>query len=155
MTNDSKGLILTSTSAKLKLSISMLLALAVLVGGAYLVGLNQKISELQVANARASDLERELSRVGSINLMLYANDRLYRSLIEMDNRNFGTSNAYVRDAESLLRRVNPKEVGLDEAKFLELQRAVEETRVLVAEDVANQRARVLGLIQQLGGLIPQ
>ncbi|GEM_PF-3896885 len=133
----------------------MLLVLAVLVGGAYFAGLNQKNSELQGANARASDLERELSRVGSLNLMLYANDRLYRALIEMDNRNFGTANAYVRDAESLLRRVNPREVGLDEAKFQALQSAVEETRVIVAQDVANQRARILDLIQQLGSLIPQ
>ncbi len=147
--------VLTSNTAKLKFFAGILLVFAVLIAGAYFGGVMQKDAELQKSNARIAGVEKELSKAGSINLMLHANDRLYRAIVEMDNRNFGSSNAYVREAESLLRRVAPGELGLDESKLQGLQSAIEETRIIVAEDFSNQRARLLSLVQELGSLIPQ
>ncbi len=143
---------LRSALAKLKLAVGIVVVLAVLTGGAYFIGMNQKSGEAAAANKRSADFQQQMKGLNSFNQVLNAKDSLYHSLIELDKRNFGTANSYVRDAEGFLRQVNPNDAGLEEDKLQAVLKAVEVTNIIVVQDVGSQRAHILVLVSQIDRL---
>ncbi|MSQ15014.1 MAG: hypothetical protein EXR50_04025 [Dehalococcoidia bacterium] len=144
---------LSSAVAKLKVAVGIMVVLATLIGGAYFIGMNQKSGEVSAANKLSAELQQQVKALNSGNQVLNAKDSLHRSLVELDKRNFGTANSYVREAEAFLREVNPNDAGLAEDKLQAAQKAVEATNLIVVQDVGSHRADILALVSQLDKLV--
>jgi hypothetical protein len=77
---------------------------------------------------------------------------LYRSVLDLDVRNFGTANDRLNRSAALLGAVDARALGVSPEALAELQQALAEKDIRVAEDLDQQRAQVLGYAQELAEL---
>ena len=78
---------------------------------------------------------------------------LYRGLIDLDARNFGTANERIDAAANHLRQVNATAMGADAAAFDALRARLGELDIRVAADMAEQRAILTELARELNTLL--
>ncbi len=111
----------------------------------------QEISKL---NNKISLTEVELNAAENRGYLFQARAALYRSAIDLDNRNFGTANAHLKEAAESLSKIKSKNATMKVAGIGNLRDAIAKTNINVAVDLEQQRAQVLSFAKQLTELNP-
>ncbi|MBI4339731.1 MAG: hypothetical protein HY680_07230 [Chloroflexi bacterium] len=144
---------------KVKLALAFIAILAVVGAALYFGGLLQGRG---VVDAQRRDYEARLEAAQSENLKLMsrlaaeqARGLLYRAAAELDRRNFGTANSYLKEAAKALESLNPGDAGFESSKVSSLRQAVESVNISVTENLEVQRERVLRAAAQLDDLLKQ
>jgi len=78
---------------------------------------------------------------------------LYRALIDLDARNFGTANERIDAAVDHLGQVDAAAMGVEAEAFEVLRERLRELDIRVAADMAEQRNTLTGLAQELNALL--
>lgn len=143
------------------LTLALLIGIALYFGGrwqernraaAQRAPLEQSLRETGAQLARS---RRQLAAAEHRMRLLRAQNDVYEAAVELDRRNFGLANAYLRDAARVLATVNPEVAGVNRQEFESLRRTAAGTDVSVATNLASQRRQVLQLAGGLGRLLPE
>jgi hypothetical protein len=110
------------------------------------VRLGQTETQAEESEARVERLEAELSAQQALSL-------LYRTMLDVDARNFGVANERLDAVAATLARTDPEVLGVDVDAFNDLRDDVASLDVRVAEDLAGQRAALSDLARRLAELI--
>jgi hypothetical protein len=125
---------------------------------AYGIARYQARGELAAERAACSQqLQNVGQRMGAAeatNRLLQARIALYRSLVDLDQRNFGLANTRVREAAAALAALDPAALGIDTARLDTVRQEVAATNIDVALNLEEQRNRLLGIAAQLDQLLP-
>lgn len=78
---------------------------------------------------------------------------LYRTILDMDARNFGTANQRLDEAAAMLAQVDPNAIGPAATELEELRRELGELDLRVAEDLAEQRSILAELARRLAAVL--
>ena len=135
----------------------------VIAAALYYVGMTQGRTELaaqkthyeqQIAQAdQTLDATRdELADVQNRNHLMQARVALYRTTIDLDQRNFGIASTRLHDAADALGQIQKNTGGIDLGKVSTLKGAIEASDITVAADLEAQRANVLGFAAQLDAI---
>ncbi len=101
-------------------------------------------------------VEQTEARAAAIEARLHAHEALsllYRTLLDVDARNFGIANERLDAATAALGRVNPEALGTDAAELDALLMELAALDVRVAADLAGQRGMLSGLAQRLAEIL--
>lgn len=133
----------------------LLLALVVF-GVGWMVGarpidtLSRDVEEAEAraeANALlAEGLEARLDAYRALSL-------LYRTMLDVDARNFGTANERLDEAAAALAQVDPNAIGPAGTDLEDLRRELGELDLRVAEDLAQQRDTLAELARRLAVIL--
>ncbi len=104
--------------------------------------MTQVDAELQAAR-------RDLAHARNRNHLLMARTDLYRTAADLDQRNFGTANTRLQEAEGALARVDASIGDLDAAKLNALRSAIKGMNINVATNLQDLRNQVLDLAARL------
>jgi hypothetical protein len=122
----------------------------VVVGRAPAPELRERAEAAELAESQALDqvqaLEGRLHGEQALTL-------LYRGLIDLDARNFGTANERIDAAVNHLGQVDAAAMGADARDFEALRERLGELDIRVAADMAEQRNILTGLAQELNALL--
>ena len=133
----------------------LLLALVVfgvgwMMGARPIDNLNRDVEQAEAraeANAAlAEGLESRLHAHQALSL-------LYRTMLDVDARNFGTANQRLDEAAAALARVDPNAIGPAAADLDDLRRELGELDIRVAEDLAEQRGILSELARRLADVL--
>lgn len=109
---------------------------------------------------RIGDLTRRMeqaeARVDAVEARRHAYEALsllYRTLLDVDARNFGIANQRLDSATAVLGRVNPVALGADAATLETLRSDLVQLDVRVASDLARQRTTLSHLAQRLAEVL--
>ena len=94
----------------------------------------------------------ELAAVRNHNHLMQARVALYRTTIDLDQRNFGIASTRLHDAADALGQIRKDTGGIDLAKIAALKDAIGASDFTVAADLETQRANVLGFATQLDAI---
>lgn len=111
--------------------------------------INSLTQRMEQAQATAGETE---ARATALEARLHASEALsllYRTLLDVDARNFGMANQRLDAATAALGRVNRQALGADAAELDAILRELTELHVRVAADPTGQRATLSGLAQRL------
>jgi predicted negative regulator of RcsB-dependent stress response len=100
-------------------------------------------------DAQLQQARGELAEARNRNHLLMARTALYRTAADLDQRNFGTANTRLQEAEAALRQVNASAGGLDAAELDSLRSSIEGMNLNVATNLQDQRNQVLDLASRL------
>ena len=128
--------------------LAVLVLAAAFVGG-YVVG-HGPVDEL---TSRATEAETRAAAASSRASLMEALALDYRTVLDLDARNFGTANEHLRRTASVLGDVDT--TAVDAARLAALRQRVEGTDINVALDLASQRATVIGFADDLNALMPE
>lgn len=133
----------------------LLLALVAFAGG-FLVG-SQPIDDLseRLVQVETTAQERE-AQVAGLEARLNAHralSLLYRTMLDVDARNFGTANERLDEAASALAAVNRNAMGPGGGDLDALERDLTALDVRVAEDLARQRTVLAELARRLASIL--
>ena len=153
-----------STQTKLVLGAIAGVLLAIIT--AYLVGLSTGSAQLEAQRqtyseqyqdimAELADAQETLAAAQAANDLVTARGHLYRVVVELDRRNFGTAEAYLKQASMALQQVNLQAGGVNPTAFDAIMQAMTRTSIVVTADSEFQRNQVLRLAEQVEALIPQ
>jgi hypothetical protein len=78
---------------------------------------------------------------------------LYRTMLDVDARNFGTANQRLDEAAAALAQVDPDAIGPAGTDLEDLRRQLGELDIRVAEDLAEQRSVLAELARRLAVLL--
>lgn len=145
---------------------AMLIALGVVVliaAGLYFVGLTQGRKELSAqkteyeqqveqGNQALSKSEAELAAVRDRNHLMHARVAVYRTAVDLDQRNFGIASGRLQEAADALGAIGKDSSGIDLAKVSALKESIETSDFTVAADLASQRAHVLEFATELDSI---
>ncbi len=131
---------------KLLTKIAIALGLALLV---FLIGLFVGRGPVGDLQERAEQAETHLALMQDHQHMTEAAMLLYRTALDLDARNFGTANDRLDESASVLELVGP--AG---SEFESLRTSVAAMDINVAQDLAGQRAAVLGFAETLQSIMP-
>jgi hypothetical protein len=133
----------------------LLLALVVF-GAGWMMGarpidnLNRDVEQAEAraeANASlAEGLEARLNAHRALSL-------LYRTMLDVDARNFGTANQRLDEAAAALAQVDPNAIGPAATDLENLRRELGELDLRVAEDLAEQRGILSDLARRLAVIL--
>ncbi|CAN5716727.1 hypothetical protein BH23GEM11_BH23GEM11_08870 [soil metagenome] len=133
-----------------------LVILFVLLGVGYALG-NRPVADLRDRSGQAETrAEASEARVAELEARLDANRGLallYRTMLDVDARNFGTANQRLDEAAAALDRVDRDAIGpaADEVEALRAElRALD---IRVAEDLSGQRGRVEDMARRLAAAL--
>lgn len=133
-----------------------LVIVLVLLGVGYALG-NRPVADLRERAGQAEmRAESGDARVAELEARLEANRALallYRTMLDVDARNFGTANQRLDEAAAALDRVDRDAIGgaADEVEALrEEMRALD---IRVAEDLSGQRSRVEDMARRLAAAL--
>ena len=141
------------------------IAAAIVIGLAlYFAGRWQERSRAEVRSdelkARISAVEAERNQATAALVaaqtqigLLRARSLLFETVLDLERRNFGTANTRLAAAAQQLAAVSADTVAVRLTGLEELREAIARSDLRVAADVAGQRARVLGFIEQLDQLL--
>ncbi|MDX1419277.1 MAG: hypothetical protein R3181_04870 [Rubricoccaceae bacterium] len=115
----------------------------------YAIGRIQGAEPVAGLEARAEAAEAELAAVQDRAQLHEALALTYRATVDLDARNFGTANSRLRAAARALDGLS----GVDGTAVDGLQRAMAETDLTVAADLAQQRAQVLVFAEEIEALL--
>lgn len=125
----------------------------------YWVGLSQGRSQLEAerktfnAQLEQTNLKLVSSEYGSrLNLARYL---LCRTVLDLDQRNFGLAGNHLKEAYAALANINAAMVGIDPARFESLKKEIAATEISVTANLEEQRGRVFTFSEQLEALIPR
>lgn len=104
---------------------------------------------ITAVDTQLQETRRELEAARNRNHLLMARTDLYRTAADLDQRNFGTANTRLQEAEAALRQVNASAGGLDAAKLEALRASVKGMNLNVATNLQDQRNQVLDLAARL------
>jgi hypothetical protein len=107
------------------------------------------------ATLRASQGRSEAAGLESLVNMLQARRQLDLALAALDERNFGSAQDQLHFAGNNLTNVPNPPAGANPAVLSRLAQELQQARLVVAEDLAQQRGRILGWIRELDGQLPQ
>lgn len=122
----------------------------VVVGRAPMPELRERAEAAELSEAQA------VERVEALEGHLHGEQALtllYRGLIDLDARNFGTANERINAAADHLRQVNPTAMGADAAAFDALRARLGELDVRVAANMEEQRTILTELARELNLLL--
>ncbi len=122
----------------------------VVVGRAPAPELRERAESAELAESQA------LERVQALEGRLHGEQALtllYRGLIDLDARNFGTANERIDAAVNHLGQVDAAAMGADARDFEALRERLGELDIRVAADMAEQRNILTGLAQELNALL--
>lgn len=102
--------------------------------------------------SRLQETQRELSAARNRNHLLIARTALYRTAADLDQRNFGTANTRLQEAEAALGRVDASTGGVDAAGLDGLRASIKGMNINVATNLQEQRNQVLELAAQLDAM---
>ena len=143
-----------------KIKLYLIGAAVVLVLGAilYFVGLQSGKAQLATQKAKfgvernglqsqvkTAETARDAARDRSA--MMETRAALYRTAIDLDERNFGTANDHLKEAATALGRVKTPDTSA-------LVQEIGATDLNVAVDLSGQRTKVLGFAEQLNAMMP-
>lgn len=78
---------------------------------------------------------------------------LYRTMLDVDARNFGTANQRLDEAAAALAQVDPNAIGAAGTDLEDLRRELGELDLRVAEDLAEQRDTLAELARRLAVIL--
>ena len=78
---------------------------------------------------------------------------LYRTMLDVDARNFGTANERLDEAAAALAQVDPNAIGPAGTELEDLRRELGELDIRVAEDLAEQRGVLADLARRLAVIL--
>jgi len=125
-------------------------ALGTIVGSRPVENLSQRVEQAEMA-ARESE-----TRSAALEARLHAHQALsllHRSMLDMDDRNFGTANQRLDDVVATLARVDPEAIGPAAGSLEALRMELAELDLRVADDLGEQRSTLAGLVQRLVELL--
>jgi hypothetical protein len=133
-----------------------LVLVLVLLGVGYALGV-RPVDDLR-ARAQQADTRAEASdaRVGELESRLEATHALallYRTMLDVDARNFGTANDRLNEAAAALDRVNREAIGSAADEVDALRAELRSLDIRVAEDLSNQRSRVADMARRLAAAL--
>ncbi len=112
----------------------------------------QNQQRITAVEAQMQETRRELETARNRNHLLMARTDLYRTAADLDQRNFGTANTRLQEAEAALRRVDASSGGLDAAELDSLRSSLKGMNLNVATNLQDQRNQVLDLASRLDQL---
>ncbi|TVP44810.1 MAG: hypothetical protein EA350_10785 [Gemmatimonadales bacterium] len=133
-----------------------LVIVLILLGVGYSLG-NRPVADLRERSGQAETrAEASEARVGELEARLEANRSLtllYRTMLDVDARNFGTANQRLDEAAAALDRVDPDAIGAAADEVEALREELRGLDIRVAEDLAGQRSRVADLARRLAAAL--
>jgi len=124
--------------------------LGFLVGERPVADLSQRVVQAEAGiregETRAAELESRLDGYRALSL-------LYRTLLDLDSRNFGTANERLYEAAAALTRVDQDAIGPAGEGIEGLRRDLGNVDLRVADDMGEQREILLRLAERLVGLM--
>jgi len=124
----------------------------------YFIGLRQGRADLKARQTefqnQLSGLQQKAAATENRNLLLTARLNLYRTVMDLDQRNFGLANTHLQGSSAALSRVDPAAIGVDPARLEGIRREMAEIGINVADNLEDQRNRILALVGQVEGLEP-
>jgi len=125
-------------------------AMGTFVGSRPVGELTRRVEQADIAaqegEAREAVLEARLHAHQALSL-------LHRTMLDMDARNFGTANQRLDDVVAALAQVDRGAFGPDAGSLEDLQRELAELDLRVADDLAEQRRTLSGLVERLVELL--
>lgn len=136
---------------------------ALIAAGLYFVGLNQGRKELAAQktdyeqqvderNQALSKSEAELAGVRNRNHLMHARVAIYRTAVDLDQRNFGIASGRLDEAADALGEIGNQSSGIDVARVTALKESIETSDFTVGADLESQRTRVLDFAAQLDSI---
>ncbi len=108
--------------------------------------------QIHQANQALESGRAELADVRNRNHLMQARVALYRTAIDLDQRNFGVASGRLQQAAEALGNLRKSSDGIDLAKVSTLKKAIEASDFTVAADLESQRSRVLEFAAELDGI---
>ncbi|QOW20533.1 hypothetical protein INQ41_05845 [Lysobacter ciconiae] len=135
----------------------------VIAGVLYYVGLSQGRKELatqkvhyeqqiEQGNQTLGAAKADLAKVQNRNYLMRARVDLYRTAVDLDQRNFGIANTRLHEAADSLGQIQKDAGGIDLGGVAKLKDAIESNDFTVAADLEGQRANVLDFAAQLDAI---
>jgi hypothetical protein len=125
----------------------------------YWVGLSQGRSQLETERKTfTSQLEQANSKLVSseyntrLNLARFL---LCKTVMDLDQRNFGLAHNRLNEAYAALGNINPAMIGVDQGRFDALRKEMAATEINVTANVDEQRGKVFSFSEQLESLLPR
>lgn len=103
-------------------------------------------------DSQLQEARRELAAARNRNHLLVARTALYRTAADLDQRNFGTANTRLQEAEAALGSVDASSGGIDAAGLDTLRASIRGMNINVATNLQEQRNQVLELASQLDAM---
>lgn len=94
----------------------------------------------------------ELAAASARRHVMEARAALYRTAVDLDQRNFGTANEHLQSAAQALGRIAERSGGVPLQQIESLRALIDGTDINVATDLHKQRAQVLEFAAQLDAL---
>jgi len=133
-----------------------LVILLVLLGVGYALG-NRPVADLRERAGQAETrAEAGDARVAELEARLEANRALallYRTMLDVDARNFGTANQRLDEAAAALDRVDRDAIGEAADEMEALREEMRALDIRVAEDLSGQRSRVEDMARRLAAAL--
>ncbi len=148
----------TTTTLLITLGIAIVIGVAL-----YFVGLKQGQSELaaqkthyeqqvQAGKTALDKSQAELAGVRNHNHLMQARVALYRTAIDLDQRNFGIANQRLHAVAEALDQIKTADGGIDPEKIAALRKSIAASNVNVATNLQQQRAQILDFAARLDAI---
>ncbi len=125
----------------------------------YWVGLSQGRTQLE---AERKTFNTQLEQANSKLVSAEYNTRLNlarfllcRTVLDLDQRNFGLAANHLKEAYAALVNINAAMVGVDPVRFESLKKDIGATDISVAANLEEQRGKVFTFSEQLEALLPR
>jgi len=125
----------------------------------YWVGLSQGRSQLEAErktfNSQLEQMNSKLVSAEYNSRLNQARFLLCRTVLDLDQRNFGLANTRLNEASAALGNINAAMIGVDQGRFDALRKEIAATEINVALNLEEQRGRVFSFSEQLEALLPR
>lgn len=137
-----------------QMAVVVLLLIGVYLGGLF-VGRGQYSALKKEADRRVGEAEAKVEVLSAESRLNLSRSLLHRACAELERRNFGLANSYVKKASDALGGVDAKKAGADPAMVAEVREALSKTNVEVAADLREQQNALTELVIKLDDASPQ
>lgn len=107
-------------------------------------------AQLQTAQTKVQQANEQVATLTERGHLMQGQLFLYRTAVDLDQRNFGIANTNLKNAAASLAQVKNTEA----AKVSSLHDAIAATNINVATNLEAQRNKVLSFVRQLDTLVP-
>ncbi len=108
--------------------------------------------QLQQGTQALEKSDAALAEVRNRNHLMHARVAIYRTAIDLDQRNFGVASDRLHEAAEALGAIGKGSSGIDMARVSALKQTIETSDFTVAADLETQRARVLEFAAELDAI---
>ena len=108
--------------------------------------------QLQQGTQALEKSDATLADVRNRNHLMDARVAIYRTAIDLDERNFGVASDRLHEAAEALGKMGKGSSGIDMARVSTLKQTIESSDFTVAADLESQRARVLEFASELDAI---